>query len=246
MMNGNYQHNISENISSQALPPTRRVGTFTLGLSLILLGILVPIALYLGEGWWKLLLFSPIVLLCLGVEILVYAIRYKGLKYRYDGLSIFLVLLITFVALFCAGTVKVTKTVAAYSQQIEKSRISAIKTVEKAVADNNCTANVNGNLSTSSSQIVSAMLDNDKNFTFPVTVHIDFVTINGTNSPDQEQIIQSFADVAAACVNPNLNHLSLRFYRDGTEYSIHLYDGAITNTNATDIKSRIYIHNDNE
>lgn len=79
--------------------PPRRVGTVTLGLTLIMLGILVPLSLFLGGEMWRLLQLAPVVLLCLGVEILVFAVRYKSEKFKYDGLSILLVILIIFTTL---------------------------------------------------------------------------------------------------------------------------------------------------
>lgn len=233
-------------VESQPVPPARRVGTFTLGMALILLGILVPAALYLGKGAWQLLLLSPIVLLCLGAEILFYAIRHKDIIYKYDGLSVFLVILITLGTLFCSGIAKVATSAAAYSQQIEESRTIAINTAEKALADNNCTGNVHGTNFTSSREVIPAILNDKKKVIWPVGVDIEFVTINGSEAPDDEQIIKTFVDIATACGNDNLEKLSMRFFHDDTTYSVSLYGGAISNTNITDMQSRINIYGGEE
>ena len=205
-MDANYQGNLSE----KPAPAIRRVGTFTLGISFILLGVIISAALYFGEVWWKLLLFSPLVLICLGAEILYYSFRYKDVKYKYDGLSVFFILFITLGVMICSGVSKAATSAASYSKMIEDARISAIKTAQKAVADNNCAANVNGNLSTSASQIIAAMLNNDRDFKCPVTVGIEFITVNGTKTPDKEQICKTL-QCRVRLRPPNLSSLSLCF-----------------------------------
>ena len=235
-MDANYQGNLSE----KPAPAIRRVGTFTLGISFILLGVIISAALYFGKVWWKLLLFSPLVLICLGAEILYYSFRYKDVKYKYDGLSVFFILFITLGVMICSGVSKAATSAASYSKMIEDARISAIKTAQKAVADNNCAANVNGNLSTSASQIIAAMLNNDRDFKCPVTVGIEFITVNGTKTPDKEQICKTFASVASACDHPNLSSLSLCFIVDGTGYHAVLSGSEIANANPQDIKDRIH------
>lgn len=246
-MDNSYNSDISNAfVQSQPVSPARRIGTFTLGVALIFLGIIVPAALYLGKGVWQLLLLSPVVLLCLGAEILFYAIRHKDTKYKYDGLSVFLVILITFGTLFCSGIAKAATSAAAYSQQIEESRTIAINTAEKALANNNCTGNVTGNHFASSHEVIPAILNDKKKVIWPVGVDIDFVTINGSEAPDDEQIIKTFVDIATACGNDNLEKLSMRFFHEGTEHSVSLYGGAISNTNATDMQSRINIYSNDE
>ena len=46
-------------VPAAAARPPRRVGTFTLGLTLMILGVFVPLALYFGGAAWKLLQFAP-------------------------------------------------------------------------------------------------------------------------------------------------------------------------------------------
>ena len=69
----------------------RRVGTFTLGLSLITFGIIFLITIFKKDfNVIDALQFAPVFLIILGIEILVYAFMAKDEKLRYDGVSIFL------------------------------------------------------------------------------------------------------------------------------------------------------------
>lgn len=83
-----------------------RVGTFSMGILLILLGVL----LLLGElrgipsvelifTWW------PVILITLGLEVLahVYFSREEEPKVKYDGFSIFIILLIIMTTLTVYG-----------------------------------------------------------------------------------------------------------------------------------------------
>lgn len=81
---------------------TRRVGTFTLGVSLIVIGVIIPLALIYPDSAMRLIQLSPLLLVGLGVEILFYAITVKQdgtQKLRYDGLSIFIVICISVVTI---------------------------------------------------------------------------------------------------------------------------------------------------
>ncbi|NLL52509.1 MAG: hypothetical protein GX248_07395 [Peptococcaceae bacterium] len=78
-----------------------RVGTFSMGLILIAAGILLLAAelwglngAYLIVRWW------PVILIVLGIEILAYVILSKEEqpKIKYDGLSIFLVIVVILIS----------------------------------------------------------------------------------------------------------------------------------------------------
>lgn len=80
-------------------PRVRRVGTFTMGVTMILVGLLIVCSLF---GWgipleWV-FRFSPLILVALGVEVLVGAFS-KGAKLKYDFLSIVVCGLLTLAAL---------------------------------------------------------------------------------------------------------------------------------------------------
>lgn len=106
-------------------PKQRRVGTFTLGLTLILLGILIPCALFMGAKAWNFLRFAPVILVFLGVETLIFAFRFKSDKLRYDGLSVFLVIAITVATLGGSAVVPPIANAAEYSKLEYKVRRAA-------------------------------------------------------------------------------------------------------------------------
>jgi len=68
----------------------RRVGTFTMGLSLIITGFLSIILLFTNAvSIFAVMKLSPLILVCLGAEMLVYSVRIKDETLKYDGLAIF-------------------------------------------------------------------------------------------------------------------------------------------------------------
>lgn len=82
---------------------TRRVGTFTMALCLIALGVILLLRLVLPQIdliWVARL--SPVVLILLGIEMLVANLRFKEEKLRYDGLSIFISLVLIACSLVAA------------------------------------------------------------------------------------------------------------------------------------------------
>lgn len=77
------------NSTAENRAPVRRVGTFTLGLALIVGGaLLLAKIVWPGLNVLLLLQFSPVVLIALGAEMLLAAAK-PGEKLRYDWLSIF-------------------------------------------------------------------------------------------------------------------------------------------------------------
>jgi hypothetical protein len=119
----------------------RRVGTFTLGVSLILLGVIIPLMFIFKENALKILQFAPVILLVLGIEVLIYAIRYKDGKLIYDGLSIFMVIMISFVTIGASIATSVVNQVVEMDKthdQMEKtirSDLEEIVAEQKLVAD---------------------------------------------------------------------------------------------------------------
>ena len=79
-------------------PKVRRVGTFTTGLLLITGGILLLLAIFLPQiNLFWLFRFSPIILVSLGIEVLIFNIRYKDAILKYDFLSILLCFFLIFI-----------------------------------------------------------------------------------------------------------------------------------------------------
>lgn len=73
--------------------PTRRVGTLTMGFSLIAVGIVSLFSLFDPAFDWALVAkFSPIILVLLGCEVLFRYVADKGAKLKYDFLSGFVCL----------------------------------------------------------------------------------------------------------------------------------------------------------
>ncbi|MDD6206999.1 MAG: hypothetical protein PUB10_00560 [Clostridiales bacterium] len=73
----------------------RRVGTFTLGLSLIVFGILFGLHQFFPSlDYLFVFRLWPIVFILLGCEILTASIRTKDVSFRYDFAAIFIICLL--------------------------------------------------------------------------------------------------------------------------------------------------------
>ena len=85
-----------------------RVGTFSMGILLIAVGVLLLLGRFAGISSIKLILdFWPVILIILGIEILTYVFVSKEdqPKIKYDGLSIFIIILLIFLSTIAyAGT----------------------------------------------------------------------------------------------------------------------------------------------
>lgn len=233
-------------IQAPSARPPRRVGTFTLGLTLVVLGVFVPLALYFGGNAWKLLQFAPVVLLCLGVEILIYAIRFKTEKFRYDGLSIFMVVLITFVTLLGSLIGPPIAHAAGYAERLSAERNKAVHTVEAAIADTRSSGNVYA-LDYETSRIWFSMGENVDEITdWPVAVSAELYTVDNTQTPGPDQIAKTFASIASACGdNAGIREIRLRMeVRDetsSTEYFVRVMGNPIRPLSAEDMRGRLII-----
>lgn len=79
---------VQKGIAVESAPRVRRVGSFTMGIALIVCGIVAILGLFRTD--FDLILiakFAPIVLILLGLEILVSSILFKRDKLKYDILS---------------------------------------------------------------------------------------------------------------------------------------------------------------
>lgn len=236
-------------VSPSAVPPVRpprRVGTFTLGLTLVLLGIFVPLALFFGGNAWKLLQFAPVVLLCLGVEILIYAIRFKTEKFRYDGLSIFIVVLITFVTLIGSLVGPPIAHAVSYAERLAAERNRAVHTVESAMADTRCTGNVYAYAYEDAPVWTSINQDIDTITDWPITVNAELFTVSNVQIPSKEDIAAAFAMIASACGdNDSIRELRLHIQVEegdvSTEYSVRITGHPILPISAEEMNSRLII-----
>lgn len=74
--------------------PTRRVGLFTMGIALIMLGILITGSLFYPLNMIQLAKFCPLILVFLGIEILWGNARKGDARIKYDFLSMFVCFLL--------------------------------------------------------------------------------------------------------------------------------------------------------
>lgn len=79
---------------------SRRVGTFTLGILLIIFGILFILRIFLTDLTYH-IIFSmwPVIFLLLGIEILLAGIKQTGEKLIYDTTAFFLIIILSFFAM---------------------------------------------------------------------------------------------------------------------------------------------------
>ncbi len=82
---------------------THRVGTLTLGITMLAIGILYFVRIFWSsmDAMW-IYRFWPVIFISLGVEILL-ANAQKGVQIVYDKAGIFLVFVLTFFAFFMAA-----------------------------------------------------------------------------------------------------------------------------------------------
>lgn len=228
--------------SSVPVKQPRRVGTVTLGLTLILLGILVPLALFLGGDMWRLLQLAPVVLLCLGVEILVYAIRYKQERFKYDGLSILLVVLITFTTLLGAMLAPPLLNASAYAEKLETTYTRVQQTAEDALAAANSTGDIRYDEAGRSWAV--AFQDPKEVSRWPVNLYIRLYTIGGSETPTRDEVAAAFAAISAACGrDANVEHIRLSIDVEesyqSTSYSAELTGSSIGNATPADMNARL-------
>lgn len=82
----------------------KRVGTFTLGICLLVFGVLFLIHLFIPSLQYLLIFHLwPVILIMLGAEILFYSIKAPDKHYRYDFAAILIILLLVGFAMGMAG-----------------------------------------------------------------------------------------------------------------------------------------------
>ncbi len=80
--------------------PTRRIGTLTMGVTLILVGIILLVFFFKPFDLFSLMRFSPVLLILLGIEIIWQYSRHHGEELRYDFWGTLFCLLVICVACF--------------------------------------------------------------------------------------------------------------------------------------------------
>ncbi len=82
----------------------RRVGTFTLGVVLLVFGVLFLLHMFFkGMEYYFIFELWPVILILLGGEVLYYALHQKQLQYKYDFAAIIIVMMLVVFALCMAG-----------------------------------------------------------------------------------------------------------------------------------------------
>ena len=84
--------------SSKCAEPTRRIGTATMGVTLVVCGVLLICFFFKPFDLFSLMKFSPILLILLGIETLWQYFRHKGENLRYDFMGTFFSLTVILVA----------------------------------------------------------------------------------------------------------------------------------------------------
>ncbi len=223
--------------------PPRRVGTFTLGVTLVLLGILVPLALMLGGKAWRMLLLAPVVLLCLGVEILVYAVRFKSDRFRYDGLSIFMVVAITFVTLLGSLVAPVAANAADYADKSYQARHTLTRQLEEAVAASGAAGDIHVYESYGNYEWAYFFRGVDEETPLRMTAQVRLSTLGGSDTDVRVRVETVFAALAAAAGRAgNADELYLR-YQEETEKAVVYYSADIYGAEAIRGVDKTEIHN---
>ncbi len=83
---------------SNRTEPTRRIGTATMGVTLVVCGVLLICFFFKPFDLFSLMKFSPILLILLGIETLWQYFRHKGENLRYDFMGTFFSLTVILIA----------------------------------------------------------------------------------------------------------------------------------------------------
>jgi len=220
-----------ETVLPPVLPPVkkpRRVGAFTLGLTLIMLGLLIPYALFAGPKAWQLLYLAPLILVALGIETLIFACRHKSDGLRYDGLSVFLVIAITLCTLAGAAIVPTAVRVAEYEKQSQSARRELAVSAREALGNLGYTGRADVYISRDYGWLI---LGEDMGWE-EMSLDVELYSI-GQEEPSREQAVRAFYQVAAALGEQGEDFsldISMNSTTDRGEayYELYLYPGELS------------------
>ena len=126
--------------TAQAAPQTepkppvkvRRVGTFSLGLMLVAIGAIQLAQIFMPNvNVLSVVKYAPVVLIVLGIEVLIYAAR-PDVKIKYDGISIFLCIIIMLTAGASGAVAAVAQ---AFTPENVTKRVTAEEQYKKTVQE---------------------------------------------------------------------------------------------------------------
>lgn len=225
-----------------------RVGTVSMGLSLILLGIFLFLSLFQGkESFETLIVWWPLILIMLGIEILVYLFLSKQEQpfIKYDLLSIFFVGLIgmigiAFTVLTSTGLIeKVQYVLAAEEQTFDLPEYVSMDLpsakIEKVVIDTNqqsvviesndaSQVHIFGTYRMSAKKDEQGVIQTNKDFVATKQVK-DTLYITLKNLPEKLSPFQFYSDINPTIVVPKTVKLEVR----GKDNSISLHPGKLQN-----------------
>ena len=225
------------------VPKQRRVGTFTLGLLLIMIGVMIPCVMIWKEKALTIIQFAPAILIVLGVEVLVYAFRYREGKLKYDWAAIWLVFLLTIgvgAASIFSPFVQRWKTL---EQQTYGERIALQETAEEALLNQGGLGDVHVSPTDSFTHYGFDAEETPYAYGLSITV----TDIGTENAPTQEEA----ADFASRLVQEiasksqeKLRWLSLEIDSDdAAEYSLSMNGTEIRRADASLIGRMLVVEN---
>lgn len=224
------------------LPRQRRVGTFTLGLSLILIGVLIPLCFFLDNRWIRFFQFAPIVLVFLGIEVLYYAIRYKEGKLKYDGLSIFLVLFLTILSLMASAVIPFVSNAISLENYVRDKDMVITRTIEDTAAMNQYSLSTYVACDGYRSELW-AITTFDPSDPPGLSIYVNFDDIGIEGEPDQAQIEKAVGNVVEAVrsTGENISQLEVGGYleEEGCSFAARFQRSDLQHFNADLLEQRL-------
>ncbi len=82
----------------------RRVGTFTLGIVLLVFGVLFLLRIFFNTmQYYYIFMLWPVIFILLGGEVIYYALHQKQVQYKYDFAAILIIMMLVVFALCMAS-----------------------------------------------------------------------------------------------------------------------------------------------
>lgn len=215
-------------------PRVRRVGTFTMGITMILVGLLIVCSMF---GWgmqleWVFRL-APLILVALGVEVLIGAFS-QGTKLKYDFLSIIVCGILTLAALGFSAVPFVLQYFGPAHEQAERRVESQVyeKVLNSMPGDGLEALNV------------SAVLQRPVQDTENVSLQTgDYLTVSVTlSASDEADFLAKAAKINAALADTKTSSVSVYYtstVKDGAKWELQVYDRLQLDDTVDQMKTRL-------
>lgn len=222
-------------------PRVRRVGTFTMGITMILVGLLIVCSMF---GWgmqleWVFRL-APLILVALGVEVLVGAFS-KGTKLKYDFLSIFVCGILTLAALGFSAVPFVLQYFGPTHEQAERRVESQVyeKVLNSMPGDGLEALNV--------SAVMQRPVQDAENVSLQAG---DYLTVSVTlSASDEADFLAKAGKINAALADVKASSVSVYYtstVKDGTKWELQVYDRLQLDDTADQMKPRLHVLHETE